>query len=148
MRRVFLLLAVLALPATFGVVAGADRPAEARGGASAQVRNATTPLARRITARLRKAKLPQGSYSIVVMTRGPGRLVRYTANSATALVPASAAKVLTAAAVLDVVGPSHVFRTQISARGSLSRDGVLDGDLVLHGAGDPSISGRYTSAWP
>lgn len=143
MRRVLLLLAVVLMP-----LVGVERAAEARGGASAQLRTRTDPLAKRITARIRKAKLPAGSYSIVVMTRGPGRLVRYTANSATPMVPASAAKVLTAAAVLDFVGPSHVFRTRLSMRGTLSREGVLDGDLVLHGAGDPSISGRFFDGKP
>lgn len=143
MRRVLLLLAVVLLP-----LVGADRPAEARGGAASQVKTRTTPLARRMAARIRKAGLKPGQYSIVVMTRGPGRLVRYTAGSATALVPASAAKVLTAATVLDLVGPSHVFRTRLSMRGTLSRDGVLDGDLVLHGAGDPGISGRLFEGKP
>ena len=43
---------------------------------------------------------------------------------------------------LDHLGPGHIFRTLVSARGSVSVEGVLDGDLVLHGSGDPNISGR------
>ena len=140
MRRVLLLLAVLALP-----LLGADRAAEARGGATARQ---LSPLAKRIGRIIQKAGLKRGSYGIVVLTRGPGRLVRYTNGANNALVPASAAKLLTAAAVLDLVGPSHVFRTRLSMRGSLSSDGVLDGDLVLHGAGDPSISGRFFGEEP
>ncbi len=140
MRRVLLLLAVFALP-----LVGADRAAEARGGATARQ---LSPLAKRIGRIISKAGLKRGSYGIVVMTRGPGRLVRYTNGANNALVPASAAKLMTAAAVLDLVGPSHVFRTRLSMRGQLSADGVLDGDLVLHGAGDPSISGRFFNDEP
>ena len=124
---------------------GLQRSAEARGSAAAVLDRS---LARRISARLRKAKVAEGDYSIVVMSRGPDRRLRYAGGAAQPLVPASAAKLLTAAAVLDLVGPSHVFRTRLSARGTLSADGVLDGDLVLHGAGDPSISGRFFDGRP
>ncbi|MDF1702412.1 MAG: D-alanyl-D-alanine carboxypeptidase/D-alanyl-D-alanine-endopeptidase [Planctomycetota bacterium] len=143
MRRTLLLLAVLLLP-----LAAGGSPAEARGGSAAKGRARLATLAKRMSTRIKKSGLKPGRYSIVVMTRGPGRLVRYTAGAATAVVPASAAKLLTAAAVLDLLGPSYVFRTRLSMRGQLSADGVLDGDLVLHGGGDPSISGRFFDDQP
>lgn len=58
------------------------------------------------------------------------------------LIPASNAKLLTTAAALHVLGPEYRFRTWIMADGEIE-DGVLQGDLVLYGTGDPGISDRY-----
>ena len=104
-------------------------------------------LAQRLTAKLRKAGVRPGSYGVVVLTRSRVPRVIFAVGHDEPLVPASAAKVLTAAAALDLLGPSHVFRPRITARGGV-RDGVLEGDLVLHGAGDPSLSGRFHDGQP
>jgi D-alanyl-D-alanine carboxypeptidase/D-alanyl-D-alanine-endopeptidase (penicillin-binding protein 4) len=54
------------------------------------------------------------------------------------LIPASTAKLATAVAALDVLGPEHRFRTELLARGVIE-GGVLHGDLILRGGGDPSL---------
>ncbi len=59
-----------------------------------------------------------------------------------ALAPASNMKLLTTAAALHVLGPQYRFRTYLLSDGTL-RNGVLDGDLVLYGTGDPGISDRF-----
>lgn len=56
--------------------------------------------------------------------------------------PASNMKIYTTAAALEILGPDHRFATRIYATGPV-RDGVLRGDLLVVGSGDPSISGRY-----
>ncbi len=56
-----------------------------------------------------------------------------------AFVPASVAKLPTMAAALAVLGPDHRFETTLHAIGTLT-DGVLDGDLILKGGGDPSLA--------
>lgn len=112
------------------------RTAEARGAVAVQ-----GGLAGRLRKRLKKAGLRAKDHGIVVMTRGSAPRVVFTHNATRPLRPASAAKVLTSAAALDLLGPSHVFRTRLTARGSLS-GGTLDGDLVLHGGADPNLSGR------
>lgn len=56
-------------------------------------------------------------------------------------VPVSAAsltKIATTVAALETWGPSHQFETLISATGPL-KNGVLQGDLVVTGSGDPLI---------
>ena len=55
-----------------------------------------------------------------------------------ALPPASVSKAVTALYALDRLGPDHRFTTQVLATGPL-QGGVLQGDLILAGGGDPSL---------
>lgn len=57
------------------------------------------------------------------------------------LAPASNAKLYSTAAALYFLGPDYRFSTYVLADGPI-RDGVLEGDLILYGTGDPAISGR------
>jgi len=52
--------------------------------------------------------------------------------------PASNAKLVTAAAALGLLGPDYRWKTEYYANGRLA-DGVLIGDLVVKGFGDPSV---------
>nr|CDQ34757.1 D-alanyl-D-alanine carboxypeptidase DacB precursor [Virgibacillus halodenitrificans] len=56
------------------------------------------------------------------------------------LSPASVTKLYTAAASLDRWGPQHRFTTQLMATGNVDAQGVLHGDLVLDGGGDPALT--------
>jgi D-alanyl-D-alanine carboxypeptidase/D-alanyl-D-alanine-endopeptidase (penicillin-binding protein 4) len=56
----------------------------------------------------------------------------------TALPPASVAKAITALYALDQLGHEYRFRTQLIGTGPV-QDGVLQGDLVLAGGGDPTL---------
>lgn len=53
--------------------------------------------------------------------------------------PASNFKLLDAASALAYLGPRYRFRTQLFARGAVDQ-GVLDGDLVFVGGGDPVLT--------
>jgi len=55
-----------------------------------------------------------------------------------ALPPASVAKALTALYALDVLGPDFRFETRLIADGPVE-NGVLKGDLILVGGGDPLL---------
>ena len=59
-------------------------------------------------------------------------------NAKTGTSPASVAKAVTALYALDVLGASHRFTTQVVATGSVS-GGVVSGDLILVGGGDPTL---------
>lgn len=52
--------------------------------------------------------------------------------------PASVTKAVTALYALDVLGPDHRFETRLLAAGGI-RDGVVRGDLILAGGGDPML---------
>jgi D-alanyl-D-alanine carboxypeptidase/D-alanyl-D-alanine-endopeptidase (penicillin-binding protein 4) len=53
--------------------------------------------------------------------------------------PASVTKILTTAAALQALGPGYKFETKVSRAGRLE-GGVLKGDLVIRGDGDPSLT--------
>lgn len=56
--------------------------------------------------------------------------------------PASNLKILTTLLAFEYLGPGFTFETEFAYSGEI-RDGLLRGDLIVLGAGDPSISGNY-----
>ena len=62
-------------------------------------------------------------------------------NPRTLLVPASAAKLVSLAAAAEAVGWDFRFETTVRATAPIV-DGVMHGDLIVVGSGDPSIGGR------
>ncbi|HET8791420.1 MAG TPA: D-alanyl-D-alanine carboxypeptidase/D-alanyl-D-alanine-endopeptidase [Modicisalibacter sp.] len=55
------------------------------------------------------------------------------------LSPASVSKLYVAAAALDRWGPQHRFSTRLVSTGDIDAQGVLRGDLVFVGGGDPAL---------
>lgn len=53
--------------------------------------------------------------------------------------PASVMKLVTTLAALDTLGPAHTFKTTVLVAGTVN-NGVLHGDLILRGGGDPSLT--------
>ena len=62
-------------------------------------------------------------------------------NPQALLVPASTAKLLSVASAAEAVGWDYRFETTVRATGPIV-DGMLKGDLVVVGSGDPSIASR------
>ena len=65
----------------------------------------------------------------------------YELNPRTLLVPASVAKLAAVATAAEAVGWDYRFETTLRATGPIV-DGVLKGDLLIVGSGDPTIAGR------
>jgi D-alanyl-D-alanine carboxypeptidase/D-alanyl-D-alanine-endopeptidase (penicillin-binding protein 4) len=68
----------------------------------------------------------------------------YSLNAAKLVMPGSTMKIVTAAAAAEILGWEHHFETKIVSVAAVG-DGVLHGDLVVVGGGDPSISERSDS---
>ena len=77
-------------------------------------------------------------WGILIVDPGRGETL-YARNADKLFMPASNQKLLTGATALTQLGPDFRWPTSLWARG-LVRDGVLEGDLVVRGRGDPSIS--------
>lgn len=85
---------------------------------------------------LAKARLG-GAVSFSVADAATGVILEeHEAESA--LPPASVTKALTALYARDVLGPEHRFHTRVLATGPVE-GGVLKGDLILAGGGDPTL---------
>ena len=69
--------------------------------------------------------------------------VLYRRNEGKSFTPASNTKLYTTAAALDQLGPDYRYRTVLYADGNVV-GGVLRGNLIVRGAGDPAIGGRFT----
>ncbi len=65
--------------------------------------------------------------------------VLYAKNDQLRLIPASVTKLFIAASALSKWGSRHTFATQVYARGEI-RKGILQGDLVFYGLGDPEFT--------
>jgi D-alanyl-D-alanine carboxypeptidase/D-alanyl-D-alanine-endopeptidase (penicillin-binding protein 4) len=92
---------------------------------------------------LAKAGVPESAVGAVVEpVAGGKRLVSHQA--ARPLNPASAIKLVTTFAGLDLLGPAYTFRTDVLVAGEVA-GGALTGDLVLKGGGDPKFT--YERLW-
>lgn len=88
-----------------------------------------------VTQVLAAQRLPLNAVSVAVIDLGSDRLV-LEQNPDTPRSPASTIKVLTTFAALDLLGPAYTWHTRAAVRGEIEA-GVLDGDLILQGGGDP-----------
>ncbi len=86
---------------------------------------------------VRGNNLPESAVSVLVQEVGARQPV-LALNIDTPRNPASTIKLMTTFVALDVLGPTHRFRTEAYALGPIT-GGVLDGDLLLKGYGDPYL---------
>jgi D-alanyl-D-alanine carboxypeptidase/D-alanyl-D-alanine-endopeptidase (penicillin-binding protein 4) len=71
----------------------------------------------------------------------------YDRGGAVAVVPASTAKLFTAAAALHALGAQRRLATRVLATGPVE-SGVLRGDLVVVGGGDPTLAATGGTSYP
>lgn len=82
---------------------------------------------------------------VISLTRGDTLFER---NPDTPMVPASTMKLFTTAIALERLGPEHTFSTDILRDGELDNSGVVHGNLILRGDGDPAFGSRFIRGGP
>lgn len=99
--------------------------------------SAQADLPKPVAQALARAGIPDTHVGVVVAELDGTPLLRHGDDRA--LNPASVMKLVTTLAALDTWGPAHAFKTLVWLDGGL-KDGVLQGNLVLQGGGDPGMT--------
>ena len=92
---------------------------------------------------LKKYKIPEKNLSVYIRDLNSNEPM-LELNADKLRTPASTMKLLTTYAALKELGPNYSWRTEVWLRGQIN-NGVLDGDLVLKGYGDPFLV--YENFW-
>ena len=104
-----------------------------------------SPWAERFAPLLQAAEREGGQVGLLIYDLGTGQLYDY--NHHELFTPASNIKLLTGAAALDVLGPDYRFQTLVAHDGTLDENGVLSGNLILKGHGDPTLTTETLTGW-
>ncbi len=87
---------------------------------------------------LRQAQVPPAAVSVLVAPADGADRARLAHREREPMNPASVMKLFTTLAGLELLGPDFVWRTDVALDGPL-QGGVLQGQLVLRGGGDPKL---------
>lgn len=90
------------------------------------------------------ARLPQGSMAVLV-TELPSGKVLASYNADMPLTPASIMKCVSLASLSEKADIDNPLLTPVMMDGEIDADGVLQGNLIIVSAGDPSVNSRV---WP
>jgi serine-type D-Ala-D-Ala carboxypeptidase/endopeptidase (penicillin-binding protein 4) len=98
---------------------------------------------------LRRGAWPGSSWSVLVVSLEDGDTL-FSHAPDEPLKPASNLKLFTSAAAFRYLGPDFRYQTYVMTAAPI-REGVVEGDLILYGTGDPTISDRLyhskTEVW-
>jgi D-alanyl-D-alanine carboxypeptidase/D-alanyl-D-alanine-endopeptidase (penicillin-binding protein 4) len=95
-----------------------------------------------LDALLSQARFAQAQWGLQVVSLDSGDIL-FQRNADKLLKPASNAKLYTTALALDRFGPDFRLKTSFYAHAIPGSDGIIHGDLLVYGRGDPSFSARF-----
>ncbi len=98
-------------------------------------------LAERIERITSRPEFKHAIWGIEVFDADQGKPI-YTVNADKLMFPGSTTKLLSAGTALATLGAEHRFHTKVYRTGPVSKDGTLNGDLILVASGDPNLSQR------
>jgi D-alanyl-D-alanine carboxypeptidase/D-alanyl-D-alanine-endopeptidase (penicillin-binding protein 4) len=94
-------------------------------------------LSQKIDAILKDPALAHGLQGILIKSLKTNETL-YEHNADDLMIPASNFKLLVSSTILEQLGPDFTFKTEVYTSGKLE-NGVLDGDVILKGGGDPVL---------
>lgn len=103
--------------------------------------SATQRFAARAESLLATSPVNKGEWGLLIVDAASGEVL-YEKSSVSYFVPASNMKLLTTALALDKLGLNYHFRTTLETDGTISPAGLLTGNVILVGRGDPNLSNR------
>lgn len=131
----------LALAATIGCAAhAAPAGPDARPLASEKPGAEVRDLRAQLTTVFNAPVMAHGNWGVEVRSLDRGDVL-FALNAGKLMMPASNMKILTLAAAAETLGWDHRFTTTLETTGTVEA-GVLRGDLIVRGTGDPTISTR------
>jgi D-alanyl-D-alanine carboxypeptidase/D-alanyl-D-alanine-endopeptidase (penicillin-binding protein 4) len=96
----------------------------------------------RLAAVMDESRFAQAQWGVEVFSLDADQIL-FERNAHKLLKPASNAKLYTTALALDRLGPDYCIQTSFYAADKPDAAGVIHGDLLVYGRGDPSISARF-----
>jgi len=98
-------------------------------------------LQQRLTEHVTHPRFAAATWGVKVVSLDSGKTL-YEQNAGKLFSPASNCKLYTMALALDQLGGDYRIKTSLYAATKPDRRGVLKGDLILYGRGDPTINAR------
>jgi serine-type D-Ala-D-Ala carboxypeptidase/endopeptidase (penicillin-binding protein 4) len=146
LRKIFSLILITAV---MGLPVGAQKTAQRAGAPARNGKSALTTRERpgvgafraKVEKILGATDVNRGYWGMLVEDADSGEVL-YSLNADRYFLPASNAKLFTAALALVTLGSDYCFHTTVESRAAATANGVLAGDLVLVGRGDPNLSNR------
>jgi D-alanyl-D-alanine carboxypeptidase/D-alanyl-D-alanine-endopeptidase (penicillin-binding protein 4) len=111
-------------------------------GSTLNAANADSKLAQRISQHIAQEKFAAAVWGVKVVSLKDGRTI-FERHADKLLIPASNAKLFTAALALDRLGTDFRFRTSLYSSSSITGSGTLRGDLIVYGRGDPTFAAHF-----
>lgn len=129
-KPIVLVFASIVVVLAWEAAAAPGAPATARAG-----------LPNTIASIMHKPLYARASWSLLVTDLQTGKTV-YSLRPDRLAFTGSVRKLFSVGTALNALGPNHRFTTPVYRRGTIRPGGVLNGDLVLVGAGDLTLGGR------
>ena len=135
----------LRLPARFAIVLAVaasclDAPAQ-KDQPMARTPDTVPALQKRIDEIINQRRYAEALWGVKIVSLDSGKTL-YEHNAQKLFTPASNSKLYTMAMVLDRLGPDYRIKTSLYARSRPDARGVLSGDLIIYGRGDPTINAQ------
>ncbi len=88
-----------------------------------------------------------GQISLLATDMKTGEVIA-SYNPDMSVIPASNTKLFTTAAALELCGADYTYKTEVSYTGKLDDKGMLNGNIIIKGSGDPTLGSRFFSDHP